>query len=248
MSVSVMREFMFVNTQNKALTNVKTLANCWWNWWGHARHSSQLPRAQCLLWVAGLILSLNSQTNTSISSNVTLYMPPWPSHSDLTSREPSSRRNVDKYFSAGFDFDRSLTIIIWLTSPQARAMKSSRHTDPTEGVLHCCFMTSLVSLYGVTSACRWQTMTMKMFCGRLTVPMLCCHNVCYLNIIRWGPIFEHAWGRVDGHTWNSRDLMSCIVFLHANRIMREFEAAVTLSLLHEKTCCWIKSNNRRRTF
>lgn len=95
----------------------------------------------------------------------------------------NSRGNVDKYFSAEFDFDRSLTIIISLTSPQARAMKSSRHADPTQGALHCCFTTSWVSLYGITLACRWQTMTMKMFCSWLTVPMLCCHNTCQLNII-----------------------------------------------------------------
>lgn len=130
----------------------------------------------------------------------------WPSPSDLISQEPNSRGNVDKYFSAEFDFDRSLTIIISLTSPQARAMKSSRHTDPTQGALHCCFTTSWVSLYGITLACWWQTMTMKMFCSWLTVPMLCCHNTCQLNIIWWRPVFAHAGGCVmqiwshNGHT------------------------------------------------
>lgn len=69
--------------QNKASTKVQILANCCWKWWGHAKHSSQLPRAPCLLWVADFILSLSSGANTSISRNVPLYKPPltvtlWP--------------------------------------------------------------------------------------------------------------------------------------------------------------------------
>lgn len=51
-----------------------------------------------------------------------------------------------------------------------------------------------VSLYGTALAFRRQTMTMKMFCSWMTVPMLCCHNACQLNIRWWRPLYAHAEG------------------------------------------------------
>lgn len=89
------------------------------------------------------MLSLHRGAHTSISRNVPLYELPGLSPSDLIALELNSRGNDDKCFSSGSDFDRSLTIIISLTSPQARVMKSCQHSDPTEGAVHCWFTTSL---------------------------------------------------------------------------------------------------------
>lgn len=124
----------------------------------------------------------------------------------------TARGNVDKCFSGRSDFDCSLTIIISLTSPQARAMKSCRHTDPSEWALHCCFTTS----WGVTLQYR----TGLQMTNNDNEDVLQLDDSPQLNIRRWKPVYAHAGGHLmliwspDKHSYETLESICWFFFFN----------------------------------